>query len=97
MKAPGSDTAYNLAANGWLANKLYGNNFGGTGKGVKLAAGVLGNFIPGVGFLGGFLGADKLGQGIADRMGNAAADVMMNPSKMIEQLQALQRTNPQAA
>lgn len=38
VRAPGSDTSYNLAAPGWLSSKVYGPNFAGGGTLSKLAS-----------------------------------------------------------
>ena len=97
VRAPGSDTAYNLQANNWLASKIYGGQFGGNGTLPKIVGGALGSFIQGVGTLGGYLGMGKLAEGVQSRLGGAVSDLMMNPAKMAEALQKLQQTNPAAA
>lgn len=86
VKSPGSDTAYNLNAGQWLSGKI-----------PKLIGGAVGNFIPGVGAMGGFFGTEKLASGISGRIGNAVTDIMMNPAKAAAELQKLQQTNPAAA
>ncbi|GAA0696415.1 lytic transglycosylase domain-containing protein [Dyella marensis] len=97
VRSPGSDTVANIGANNWLTKSLYGSDFGGTGMLPKLAGGALGSLNPLVGALGGFMGAAKIGQKGAERIGQAAADIMLDPKVMADQLDLLQKTNPQAA
>lgn len=97
VRSPGSDTAYNLSANNWLASKLYGDQFGGNGALPKLIGGAVGSFIPGIGTLGGYLGMGKFAENVQNRLGGAISDVMMDPTKMAAALQKLQQNNPAAA
>ena len=46
LRSPGSDTAYNIAANGWLARQLYGPEFEGAGLGAR-GLGALGAMVTG--------------------------------------------------
>ncbi len=91
IKSPGSDTAYNLNANGWLAKALYGDNFQGAGKLTQAAAAGVGSFIPGVGTLGGWLGAKSLGGGVGTKLNSQLAEMLLNPEKLGNALTALQR------
>lgn len=98
LRYSGSDTAANLAANNWLTKSLYGSNFGGTGVMPRLVGAAIGGATtPLIGAAGGYLGVGKLGQFGADRVGKAAADLMMNPKLMADQLEILQKSNPEAA
>lgn len=54
VRQPGSDTAFNLQAPGWLAGKIYGSDMSGGGNGAKLLASALGAMG---GFHGGLMGA----------------------------------------
>jgi len=89
VKSAGSDTRYNMAADSWLANKLYGPTYGGNGTLPKIVGGALGSFIPGVGTLGGYLGMGKLAEKGAERLGGAVTDLMMDPARMASAIQQL--------
>lgn len=104
VNSPGSDTAYNLAADGWLAQQLYGPTMQGpTGKTRGLAmllGGYLGNHagVPGGELAGGIGGlyinkaAEAVNSRIAQRVGNGAAD-SQEAARMIRQFLATQ--NPE--
>jgi|GEM_PF-6145285 len=87
LKSPGSDTAYNVAANGWLARQIYGQNFGGaTGLGKTLGAlgaTATGHPIVGLGLL---TQGNKLGQMAGSRLNAQLADMLLNPSKLLPYL-----------
>jgi len=89
VRAPGSDTNYNLNANGWLANAIYGNNFQGAGKGAQVAAAGIGSLIPGVGTLGGWLGAKQLGAGVGTKLNAKLTGLLLNPGAMADSLDSL--------
>lgn len=85
----GSDTAYNLAANGWLARNLYGPSFqGATGLGKSLAAGAA--LLTGHPYVaaGVFGGANKLGQMVGNRLQGSLTDFLMNPNAVLPYLDA---------
>lgn len=63
IKSPGSDTAYNLNADGWLARAIYGNGNGGSGAATVS--------LP---IIGGYVG-DALGGGYGLAMGSGAGSV----------------------
>jgi hypothetical protein len=101
ISTPGSDTAYNLAADGWLAQQLYGPTMQGpTGKTRGLAAligAVAGSHagVPGGEFAGGLGGlyinkaAEAINARIAQRVGKGAAD-SQEAARMIKQFMATQ-------
>jgi hypothetical protein len=100
IRSPGSDTAYNLAANGWLARQLYGRNFQGGAVGSVLgnaaqAAGAAGGaalFGPagaGVGStlgsgIGGLLNGSRVGAGLNGQL----AGLLLNPDEFLPYLDA---------
>lgn len=100
LKFPGSDTAYNTAAQGWLNRKIYGENFSGNGIFPKLAGGAVGGAIGsafGSPFIGASVGAgaglgiSKLG---ASRVNDALAEIMASPktaSKALDMLSPPER------
>lgn len=88
IRSPGSDTAYNLGAEGWLAGNLYGKNFDGATNlgrvGAALGAGVgtaiTGHPWWGIGAAGAAMkGAGKLGQWAGGRLQSALSDVLLDP------------------
>lgn len=94
VKAPGSDTAYNLQAPGFIAKQLYGSEFGGPGKAIKVLAPALGvaasihspMAIPAA--AGGmYYAANKLSGAAGSRVNNLLAEALLNPSKAAELLQ----------
>jgi hypothetical protein len=95
IKSPGSDTAYNLAANGWLARNLYGPGFGGAtplGRGMAGLAMALGGH-PWVGAgLAGSVG--KVGQAVGNRLQDRLTGLLMNPNDILPFLDA--RATPPA-
>ncbi len=100
IRSPGSDTAYNLAANGWLARQLYGQNFQGGAVGRVLgsaaqAAGAAGGaalFGPagaGVGSaLGSGVGNMLNGSRVGNRLNEQLADMLINPQGLLPYLDA---------
>jgi hypothetical protein len=102
VTSPGSDTAYNLAADGWLARQVYGPTMQGPSKGalgVATALGAaggsqIGGMIgAGVGAgLGGALklGADKVNQRIADKV----AQGMRDPQEAARMIEAYLQKHP---
>ncbi len=100
IRSPGSDTAYNLAANGWLARQLYGRNFQGGAVGRVLgsaaqAAGAAGGaalFGPagaGVGSaLGSGVGSMLNGSRVGNRLNEQLADMLINPQGFLPYLDA---------
>jgi hypothetical protein len=97
VRTPGSDTAYNLSAPGWLASKLYGSNFNGGGPIGKLAGAALGSIVPGIGTVGGYLGAEKLASVANSRVFDAVQKLMLNPQTMADELDKLAAKNPALA
>ena len=97
VRSPGSDTAYNLNAPGWLASKLYGGTFQGGGIAPRLVGAGVGSVVPGVGTLGGYLAADSLAKFGAGRVFKAAQNVMMNPQTMADELDKLAAKKPALA
>jgi len=89
VKSPGSDTAYNLAANGWLARNLYGPNFqGATGigkTGAALAALATGHPLAAGGI---FAGGNKIGQMVGNRLQDRLSGLLLNPDTVLPYLDA---------
>lgn len=89
VRSPGSDTAYNLAANGWLAKNLYGPGFqGASGVGKAVAAGataLAGHPYAALGVLG---GATKAGQMVGGRLESNLAQLLLNPQALAPYLDA---------
>lgn len=71
VRSPGSDTAYNVAANGWLARQLYGRNFQGGGIG-----GVLGNAAQAAGAAGGAALFGPAGAGVGSALGSGVGGLL---------------------
>lgn len=89
IRSPGSDTAYNIAANGWLARQLYGPTFGGAGNIGKavgaIGASALGHPMVGLGILG---GGNKIGQMVGGRLQDRLSGFLMNPDAILPYLDA---------
>ncbi|NUY33303.1 hypothetical protein F0160_22725 [Paraburkholderia sp. JPY303] len=89
IKSPGSDTAYNLAAQGWLARQLYGPGFGGAGNVGKavgaIGAAALGHPMVGLGIIG---GGNKIGQMVGGRLQDRLSGLLMNPDTVLPYLDA---------
>lgn len=89
VRSPGSDTAYNLAANGWLARQLYGPTFGGAGAAGKaigaLGATALGHPMVGLGIMG---GGNRLGQMVGNRLQDRLSGLLLNPDTVLPYLDA---------
>jgi hypothetical protein len=100
IRSPGSDTAYNITANGWLPRRLYGSNFQGGAIGRVLgsaaqAAGAAGGaamFGPagaGVGSaLGSGVGGLLNGSFVGARLNNQLGDMLLNPQSFLPYLDA---------
>lgn len=94
IKTSGSDTAYNLAANGWLANKLYGSGFEGASPIARTVGGALSGLGLGgpIGAVGGGLssmfGGQKIGQMVSEPLQKSLAHLLMNPEAMLPYLEA---------
>ncbi|RKP56355.1 hypothetical protein D7S86_08120 [Pararobbsia silviterrae] len=89
LKSPGSDTAYNLAANGWLARNLYGPAFGGsTGLGRTIAGvgtAAAGHPWAGLAAAGGI---GKVGQAVGNRLNAQLSNLLLNPNALLPYLDA---------
>lgn len=97
VRVPGSDTAYNLQAPGWLSQQLYGSNFAGTPNAARVVGGLAGGI--GGALHGGPIGAttgavagaatmNKLAQMGQERVNAALADALLNPGKAAALLQS---------
>jgi hypothetical protein len=89
LKSPGSDTAYNVSANGWLARNLYGPNFeGASGLGKTVAA--LGTAAAGHPIAAGglLLGGNRIGQMVGGRLNEHLGNLLLNPSDLLPYLDA---------
>ena len=91
LRSPGSDTAYNIAANGWLGRQLYGQNFEGSSNTAR-GVGALGALVTGHPMVaGGILaGGKKLGTMAADRLNSSLGELLLNPEKFLPYLEAVQ-------
>lgn len=89
LRTPGSDTAYNIAANGWLARQLYGKDFEGAsmlGRGLgALGATISGHPMGGVAVLA---GGKKLGQAVGTNLNNNLQELLLNPELILPYLEA---------
>jgi len=89
LRSPGSDTAYNLAAQGWLARQLYGPTFGGAGNLGKAVGAVgataLGHPMIGLGILG---GGNKIGQMVGGRLNDQLSNFLLEPNALLPYLDA---------
>ncbi len=89
IRSPGSDTAYNLAADGWLARQLYGSEFqGATGLGKAIAAGATALSGHPYAALGVFAGANKAGQLVGSRLQDRLTGLLMDPNAILPYLDA---------
>jgi hypothetical protein len=89
VKMGGSDTAYNIGANGWLARNLYGPSFqGATGLGKGLATGAA--LLTGHPYIaaGVFTGANKLGKMVGGRLEDRLTGLLMDPNTILPYLDA---------
>lgn len=88
LRSPGSDTAYNIGAQGWLAKSLFGPSFGGA-TGLGRTIGALGLTATGHPYAGlGLLGAgSKLGQWTGARLNSALGGLLLNPEMLSPYLQ----------
>jgi hypothetical protein len=105
IKSPGSDTAYNLQAPGWLAGKIYGPNFEGN-SGLAKTIGTLLGAVGGAmapetmhlgAFAGGYAGHHIGGQvstmGTA-KVNSALADALLDPNSARDTINAAQGIKP---
>ncbi len=100
VKSAGSDTNYNVQAPGWLARQVYGPQFEGAGKGVKIAGGLLGaalahgGGLEGMGMAagGGVAAASYLGNIARDNVNKAMAQGLLNPENTANALEAYQNS-----
>lgn len=97
IKSPGSDTAYNLAANGWLARNLYGPSFGGSGAlGRSIAGGLAGlattlagHPLAGAGVAGTVAGGlGSIGRMVGGRLQDRLTGLLMDPNAILPYLDA---------
>ena len=95
IRSPGSDTAYNLGANGWLARNLYGNNFGGAsglgrglvGFGTALGSALGGHPLAGLGVGAGVVsGMGKMGQLVGQRLQKNLGNLLLDPQALLPYL-----------
>lgn len=97
LGTPGSDTAYNISADGWLARQLYGSDFGGAsvlGKGAgALGATLTGHPMVGAGILA---GGNKLGQTVGNRLNEQLSELLLHPKTLLPYLDAARKNSPQA-
>lgn len=93
LRTPGSDTAYNISANGWLGKQLYGQNYEGAGNAAKLtgaaAAAVTGHPMVAGGILA---GGNKAGQFVGGRLNKELGNFLLNPSEFLPYLEGVNAT-----
>lgn len=98
IKSPGSDTAYNLAANGWLARQIYGPAFGGStalGRTIAgLGTAMAGHPWAGAGIAGGM---GRIGQTVGGRLQDRLSGLLLNPDTVLPYLDARAASATQAA
>lgn len=89
LRSPGSDTAYNISANGWLAKQLYGPDFGGASN-VARGVGSIGALATGHPMVAGgiLMGGKNLGRMAGDRLNAALGQLMLNPEQLLPYLDA---------
>lgn len=89
LRSPGSDTAYNISANGWLAKQLYGPDFGGASN-VARGVGYIGALATGHPMVAGgiLMGGKNLGRMAGDRLNAALGQLMLNPEQLLPYLDA---------
>ncbi|WP_157889410.1 transglycosylase SLT domain-containing protein [Chromobacterium subtsugae] len=93
LKSSGSDTLSNLAANDWLMRQLTGEGSSG-GTAQKAAAAAIGTVIPGVGTMGGWLGAGALQDAATRRAADQLAQALLNPDVANQLLQSQTTVSP---
>jgi len=89
VRSPGSDTAYNLAANGWLAKQIYGPSFQGA-AGLGKSIGALGALVAGHPLAaGGILaGGNRIGQTVGARLQDRLTGLLLDPQTVLPYLDA---------
>jgi hypothetical protein len=98
LRSPGSDTAYNIAANGWLGRQIYGQNFGGA-TGLGRTIGSIGAMLTGHPYVGAglLLQGNKLGQLAGNRLNEQLAELLLQPQSLLPYLEnAKPKEIPQA-
>jgi len=102
IRTPGSDTALNLQAPGWLASQLYGDTFSGKpgpiARGIGAGLGFIGGNLADHGLAGagaGALAASKLSTMGSDKVNQALAEALMDPAVAADIAQ--QRINGQGS
>jgi hypothetical protein len=87
VRSPGSDTAYNLQAPGWLGRALYGSNFQG-GKVLPAVGAAVGGTVglktggfygAGTGAAAGAMAGKKLADFASKRVNDVLAQALLNP------------------
>lgn len=98
LRSPGSDTAYNISAAGWLPRQIYGQNFEGAGNAARgiAALGALAHGNPTLA-AGVMLGGKKLGAMAGDRLNAQLAQLMLNPQQLLPYLDAATSNGVQQA
>lgn len=98
LRSPGSDTAYNISASGWLPRQIYGQNFEGAGNAARgiAALGALAHGNPTLA-AGVMLGGKKLGAMAGDRLNAQLAQLMLNPQQLLPYLDAATSNGVQQA
>lgn len=94
LRSPGSDTAYNLSANGWLARQMYGQKLDGAtslGRGLaSFGAAVTGHPWVGLGLLS---QAGKLGQMVGGRLAPELRGLLLDPQSLLPYLDSVKPKN----
>ena len=93
VRVPGSDTAFNLRAPGWLGLHFYGQDFTGPTTPAKIVGGLLGGGVTGHPILGaaaGYATAEKVGQFAGNRVNDVMAKALIDRHLMADLLAARQ-------
>jgi len=91
VRTPGSDTAFNLKAPGWLGAHFYGRDFEGPTSTGKIIGGLLGGGVTGHPILGaaaGYAGAEKIGQFAGNRVNDVMSKALLDRQLMADLLSA---------
>jgi hypothetical protein len=94
IRSPGSDTAYNIASNGWLARNLFGPTFGGaTGLGKAGAAAATALAGHPIAALGVFGAGNRVGQAVGRNLSYRLGDYLLNPDTLLPFLDSRANVN----
>ena len=97
LKSPGSDSIYNIGAQGFLAKQLYGADFNGASPLIKglaaLTATVTGHPMAGAGLLA---SGSKLGTMVGGKLQNQLGGLLLSPNELLPFLDAVGKQTPKS-